>query len=200
MPTRSRRARRTPARQRRPLSHVLTTTRKGSRRHAHPARSACRPACLYTAARGCPPDRRVRLRCRWAHRPARVPGDDAARGLRLPRRRRPPALRAAPARRDPPIRRRDRPLPRGTGRQARRRRLQLGDCGRAPGSAAHALRPRARCDPTGGAGSRPRHAQPPRRPARDRGDGGERALRDADPRRSTPASRSCRSRARGSCR
>ena len=31
----------------------------------------------YTPARGFAPDRRVRLRCRRPHRPARVPGDDA---------------------------------------------------------------------------------------------------------------------------
>ena len=55
-----------------------------------------------------PPDRRLRLRCRRPDRPPRVPGDDAERGLRLPRRPRAAAVRPAPARRGAPLRARDR--------------------------------------------------------------------------------------------
>ena len=78
-----------------------------------------------------PPDRRFRLRRRRVDRPPRVPGDDAERGLRLPRRPCAPALRPAAAGRDSPVRARDRPLPRGGGREDDRRRVQRRDLGRA---------------------------------------------------------------------
>src|SRR5438132_12341419 len=50
---------------------------------------------------GFPAGRRLRLGRGRFDRPARVPGDDAARGLRLPGRPRAAAVRAEAARRDP---------------------------------------------------------------------------------------------------
>src|SRR5881397_2052698 len=113
-------------------------------------------------------DRRLRLGYGWTHGSPRVPGDDAARGLRLPRRPRAPALRAAAARRGSRICPRDLPLPRATGRQARARRLQHGHLGRLTAAAGGALAAGCRRHPARGARSRPGEPQPQDRPARDR--------------------------------
>ena len=58
----------------------------------------------YNPADGRAADRRVRLGRRRPDGAARVPGDTAARGFRLSRRRRPPALRPASAGRAAPLR------------------------------------------------------------------------------------------------
>ena len=136
----------------------------------------------YNPADGRAADRRVRLGRRRPDGAARVPGDAAARGLRLPRRRRAPALRPASAGRAAALRARDRLVPGGSRRQARRRRLQLGDRGGAARAPDRAARPRRRRDRARGARGGAGDAQPPDRPARDAGDGLERPLRGAGPR------------------
>ena len=125
---------------------------------------------------------RVRLGDGRAHRAPRVPGDDAARGFRLPRRRSPAAVRAQAARRDPPLRARDRGLPRGAGREADRRCVQLGDFCRAARAAGAARRADRRRDHAGGARRRAGDAEPPGRADGDAGDGVEPPLRGARPR------------------
>ncbi len=175
---------------------VLTTTRKRSRCPA--GRRRARPS--LQSPHGRPAHRRVRFRGRRPDRPARVPGDDATRGLRLPRRRSTAAVRPAAARRDPPLRRRDRGLPGRAGREARRGRVQLGDGGGAARPAADAVGSGRGSDPARGARRRARHEEPARGPARHGGDRRERALRGARSGRSTRASRYSRSPARGSCR
>ena len=71
-----------------------------------------RVALLYDQRHGHAADRGVRLGRGRAHRPARVPRHDAARGFRLSRRPRAPPVRPAAARRGARVRARDRPLPR----------------------------------------------------------------------------------------
>src|SRR5256714_4907772 len=86
-----------------------------------------------------------------AHGSPRVLGDDAARGFRLPRRPRPPAVRPASAGRRSRICPGDRTLPRAAGCQARPRRLQHGHLGRPTAAAGSALRPGRRRDSARGA-------------------------------------------------
>src|SRR3954453_5413133 len=112
----------------------------------------------------------LRLRHGRAHGPPRVLGDDAARGFRLPRRPRPPAVRPSAAGSRSRIRPGDRALPRAAGRQARPRRLQHGHLGRAAAAAGSALGSGRRRDSARGAPGRAGAPQPEDRPARDRGD------------------------------
>ena len=150
---------------------------------------------------GCAPDRRLRLGSRRPHRPARVPRDDAERGLRLPRRPCAPA-RTARGRCDEIARFAHEigRLPRAPGREADRRRVQRGDLGRAARiSRRSSTVPVVSRDRPRGARGRAGDAQPPDRPARDPG--------DRDGRRYEPlvrtldaGVRSPRSPARSSCR
>src|SRR5581483_4000119 len=105
--------------------------------------------------------------------------DAAARGLRLSRRPCAASVRSAAARRDPSLRVRDRVVPRAAGREADRRRVQLGDLGRARAVAGTAHRAGRRRDRSRGGGGGTRDAQPSRRTARDAGDGRRRPLRAA---------------------
>src|SRR6266487_442019 len=105
-------------------------------------------------------DRRLRLGHGRPHSSPRVPGDDAARGLRLSRRPRALALRPAVAGRGARLCAGDRPLPGKAGRQARPRRLQHGHLGRAAAAAGVALGSGRRCDPTRGARGRAGDPQP----------------------------------------
>ena len=105
-----------------------------------------------------------------------MPRDASARGLRVPRRRCAAALRPAAARGDPALRCRDRGLPRAAGREADRRRVQLGDRGGAARPPAPALRSGHRRARPRGARRGARDAQPPDRAPRHRGHGRERAL------------------------
>jgi hypothetical protein len=75
-----------------------------------------------------------------------VPGHDAARGLRLPRRPRAAPLRTAAAPRDRAVRARDRRLPRARGREGDRRGLQRCHLGRAPCASVLSGRPGRRRD------------------------------------------------------
>src|SRR2546423_10720686 len=73
----------------------------GHRASAIVAATRSRRTCLaYSgdsiAEHGFPAGWRVRLRCGRPDRPPRVPGDDAPRGLPLPRRPCAPAVRATP--------------------------------------------------------------------------------------------------------
>src|SRR5262245_16592339 len=126
---------------------------------------------LVRSADGRAADRRLRLGHRWAHRPPRVPGDDAARGLRLPRRPRPPALRPAGAGRGSRFRDGDRPLSGATRRQARARRLQHGHLGRAASAPGGALGPGRRGHPARGARRGAGDPQSEDRTTGDQGDG-----------------------------
>ena len=129
--------------------------------------------------RGSSAGRRVRLGHGRPDRPARVPGDDAARGFRLPRRRRAPAVRAARAPGGCAVRARDRGVPRDAGREADPRRLQHRDGGRAAGAAGVALGAGRRRDRAGGARGGAGDAQPPDRAPRDRGHRRVRPVRGA---------------------
>src|SRR2546430_6521077 len=115
-------------------------------------------------------DRRLRLGYGWTHGSPRVPGDDAARGLRLPRRPRAPALRPAAVGRGARFCAGDRPLPGAAGRQARARRLQYGHLGRIAKAPGGALGSGRRCDPARGARGRTGDPQPHDRLAPDQGD------------------------------
>src|SRR5256886_7355499 len=105
-------------------------------------------------------DRRLRLGHGWTHGSPRVPGDDAARGLRLPRRPRAPALRPAVVGRGARFCAGDRPLPGAAGRQARARRLQYGHLGRIAKAPGGALGSGRRGDPARGARGRTGDPQP----------------------------------------
>ena len=146
------------------------------------------PPPPYNPAHGREAHRRVRLRRRRTDGVARVPRHAPARGLRLPRRRRAAPVRPAPACRAAALRPRDRPVPRGAGGQAGRRRLQLGNgrrAARAPDRVDGAGR---RSDRAGGTRSRPGDPKPSDRAARDPGDRLEWPVRGARAR----ARRRCR--------
>ena len=146
---------------------------------------------------------RLRLGRGRLDRPARVPRHDAARGLRLPRRPRAAAVRAAPARRrSARFAREIAALPRGAGREAARSVA----CNAATSAALPQLQ-----EELDGAGRRRDHARGPRGRAGD-AQPADRAAR-ARRRPSTPAAtrelvraldagaeRLSRSPARGSCR
>src|SRR2546423_11224521 len=115
-------------------------------------------------------DRRLRLGHGWTHGSPRVPGGDAARGPRLPRRPRAPALRPAVVGRGARFCAGDRPLPGAAGRQARACRLQYGHLRRVAKAPGGALGSGRRCDPARGARGRTGDPQPPDRLARDQSD------------------------------
>ncbi len=158
-------------------------------RRLYPGAAVGRPP--YTPAHGSAPDRDVRLRRRRSDRAARVPGQPAARGLRLLRRllARPLPLRPQARGHDPPLRPRDRHPPGRHRHEARRRRLQRRHLGGAAGAPARVRGAADRRDHARGARRRAGHPQPPRRRDGDAGHRRERPLPGRRAPRSTPASR-----------
>ena len=145
--------------------------------------------------------RRVRLGRGRPDRPARVPRDDAARGLRLPRRPRTAAVRAAAARRGPRASR----ARSASYLETQDVKLVVVACNTATSAALPQLqeeltRAGRRRDHAGGARRGAGDAQPPHRAARDGGHGRRRALRRARARARRRRVVLSRSRARGSCR
>ena len=168
------------------LSVAVPPVGRRGRRAAYHGAVASRPARSARA-----PDRRLRLRRRRADRPARAARAAAARGLRVPGRRGPAALRRP--RTQAELERfalRDRRGAAGARREAARGRLQLGDGGGAAGAARaddadDARHRRARRRPARGGPGRGGDAQRARRAAGHAGDGGQRRVRVGDRRRPT---------------
>ena len=136
-------------------------------------------ASLESRDAGFQAHRCVRLGSRRPHCPARVPGDDAARGFRLPRRSCAPAVRSAQPRRGAALRARDRGLPRTPGREDGRRRVQHRDLRCAAGPAGAARRAGGQRDRPRGARGRAGDAEPAHRSAGHRVDRRERTVRGA---------------------